>query len=565
MRQADWIVLIATLAAIVIYGVWKGRRQRRLEQYLLADRQMQWYTVALSVMATQASAITFLSTPGQAYTDGMRFVQFYLGLPIAMVILSVTAVPIYHRLKVFTAYEYLETRFDNRARTFTAIIFLVQRGLGTAMTLFAPALIVSLVLGWNIHLTTLAIGVLVIIYTTSGGTKAVSWTQTHQLLIALSGMAIAMTVAIRSLPANIGFTEAVKVAGHMGRMNVIDFNFDLSTPYNFWSGLFGGLMVALAYFGTDQSQVQRYLTGETITQSRLGLLFNGLVKVPMQFFILFVGAMVFVFYQFVAPPLTFNPVQSEKVRTSAHAAEYQALEATHASTFTAKREAALQLVTAIDSGDAASIAQKKSALQTLQKRDDETRKTALALIKKNDARADAADTDYVFLTFVMQNLPTGLVGVLLAAIFCAAMSATASGLNSLASTSVVDIWKRLIRKDLDDHTYVIVSKWMTVFWGAFCIVFALYANQLGSLIVAVNRVGSLFYGTMLAIFLVAFYAKHVGATAVFYGALIAEATVLLCWLFTDMAWLWWNVVGCVVGVGAAMVIQAALPRTATQQ
>lgn len=566
MRQADWIVLIATLAAIVIYGVWKGRRQRRLEQYLLADRQMQWYTVALSVMATQASAITFLSTPGQAYTDGMRFVQFYLGLPIAMVILSVTAVPIYHRLKVFTAYEYLETRFDNRARTFTAIIFLVQRGLGTAMTLFAPALIVSLVLGWNIHLTTLAIGVLVIIYTTSGGTKAVSWTQTHQLLIALSGMAIAMTVAIRSLPSGVGFTEAVKVAGHMGRMNVIDFNFDLSTPYNFWSGLFGGLMVALAYFGTDQSQVQRYLTGETITQSRLGLLFNGLVKVPMQFFILFVGAMVFVFYQFVAPPLTFNPVQSEKVRTSAHAAEYQALEATHASTFAAKRDAAMQLVTAMESGDAASIARKKSELHVLQKRDDETRKTALALIKKNDARADAADTDYVFLTFVMQNLPTGLVGVLLAAIFCAAMSATASGLNSLASTSVVDIWKRLIRKDLDDHTYVIVSKWMTIFWGAFCIVFALYANQLGSLIVAVNRVGSLFYGTMLAIFLVAFYAKHVGATAVFYGALIAEATVLLCWLFTDMAWLWWNVVGCGVGVGAALVIQAALPRrTATQR
>jgi SSS family transporter len=559
LRQADWIVLIATLATIVIYGVWKGRRQRRLEQYLLADRQMQWYTVALSVMATQASAITFLSTPGQAYTDGMRFVQFYLGLPIAMVILSVTAVPIYHRLKVFTAYEYLETRFDNRARTFTAIIFLVQRGLGTAMTLFAPALIVSLVLGWNIHLTTLAIGVLVIIYTTSGGTKAVSWTQTHQLLIALSGMAIAMTVAIRSLPQGIGFTEAVKVAGHMGRMNVIDFNFDLSTPYNFWSGLFGGLMVALAYFGTDQSQVQRYLTGETITQSRLGLLFNGLVKVPMQFFILFVGAMVFVFYQFVAPPLTFNPVQSEKVRTSAHAAEYRALEVTHASTFTAKREAAMQLVTAMESGSATSIAQKKSELQVLQKRDDETRKTALALIKKNDARADAADTDYVFLTFVMQNLPTGLVGVLLAAIFCAAMSATASGLNSLASTSVVDIWKRLIRKDLDDHTYVIVSKWMTVFWGTFCIVFALYANQLGSLIVAVNRVGSLFYGTMLAIFLIAFYAKHVGATAVFYGAIVAEATVLLCWLFTDMAWLWWNVVGCVVGVGSALVIQMFVP------
>lgn len=559
MRGPDWIVLVVTLAAIVVYGVWKGRRQRRLEQYLLADRQMQWYTVALSVMATQASAITFLSTPGQAYTDGMRFVQFYLGLPIAMVILSITAVPIYHRLKVFTAYEYLETRFDNRARTITAILFLIQRGLGTAITLFAPALIVSLVLGWNIQLTTLVIGVLVIIYTTTGGTKAVSWTQTHQLLIALGGMAVAMTVAIRSLPAGVGLTDAVKVAGHMGRMNVIDFRFDLSTPYNFWSGLFGGLMVALAYFGTDQSQVQRYLTGETITQSRLGLLFNGLVKVPMQFFILFVGAMVFVFYQFVAPPLTFNPVQTAKVRTSEYAGEFRALESEHVTNFAAKRGAATALVAAMKGGDAATIAQKRTELQTLQQRNDATRKSALALIRKNDVLADAADTDYVFLTFIMNNLPTGLVGLLLAAIFCAAMSATASGLNSLASTSVVDIWKRLIRKDLDDHTYVIVSKWMTVGWGAFCIVFALYANQLGSLIVAVNRIGSLFYGTMLAIFLVAFYAKHVGATAVFYGAIVAQAAVIACWLGTDMAWLWWNVVGCGVGVAAALVIQMFVP------
>jgi Na+/proline symporter len=559
VRGPDWIVLVVTLAAIVVYGVWKGRRQRRLEQYLLADRQMQWYTVALSVMATQASAITFLSTPGQAYTDGMRFVQFYLGLPIAMVILSITAVPIYHRLKVFTAYEYLETRFDNRARTITAILFLIQRGLGTAITLFAPALIVSLVLGWNIQLTTLVIGVLVIIYTTTGGTKAVSWTQTHQLLIALGGMAVAMTVAIRSLPAGVGLTDAVKVAGHMGRMNVIDFRFDLSTPYNFWSGLFGGLMVALAYFGTDQSQVQRYLTGETITQSRLGLLFNGLVKVPMQFFILFVGAMVFVFYQFVAPPLTFNPVQTAKVRTSEYAGEFRALESEHVTNFAAKRGAATALVAAMKGGDAATIAQKRTELQTLQQRNDATRKSALALIRKNDVLADAADTDYVFLTFIMNNLPTGLVGLLLAAIFCAAMSATASGLNSLASTSVVDIWKRLIRKDLDDHTYVIVSKWMTVGWGAFCIVFALYANQLGSLIVAVNRIGSLFYGTMLAIFLVAFYAKHVGATAVFYGAIVAQAAVIACWLGTDMAWLWWNVVGCGVGVAAALVIQMFVP------
>ena len=559
MKTADWIVLIATLAAIVLYGVWKGRRQKRLAQYLLADRQLQWYTVALSVMATQASAITFLSTPGQAYTDGMRFVQFYLGLPIAMVILSITAVPIYHRLKVFTAYEYLETRFDLRTRTLTALIFLLQRGLGTAMTLYAPALIVSLVLGWNIHITTLVIGVLVIIYTASGGTKAVSWTQTHQLLIALGGMAIAMTIAIMSLPEQVGFTEAVRVAGHMNRMNVIDFSFDFSTQYNFWSGLFGGLFVALAYFGTDQSQVQRYLTGETVTQSRLGLLFNGLVKVPMQFFILFVGAMVFVFYQFVVPPLFFNPVQSEKVRASAYGDEYRALEAAHQATFAAKRDTAAQLVAAMNAGDDAAAAEKKRQLLELQERDAANRKQASALIRKNNPLADAADTDYVFLTFVMQNLPTGLVGLLLAAIFCAAMSATASGMNSLASTSVVDVWKRLIQRDLTDHTYVRISKGMTVFWGIFCIGFALYANQLGSLIVMVNKVGSLFYGTMLAVFLTAFYLRHVGATAMFWAAGISQITVFICAATLSVAWLWWNVIGAVVGVTAALLLQTILP------
>jgi SSS family solute:Na+ symporter len=555
LRPADWAVLCATLLAIVAYGMWKGRRQDRLAQYLLADREMRWYTVAFSVMATQASAITFLSTPGQAYTDGMRFLQFYLGLPVAMVILSITAVPIYHHLKVFTAYEYLETRFGVGMRTLTAILFLIQRGLGTAVTLYAPALIISLVLGWNIQLTTLAIGVLVILYTATGGTKAVSWTQTHQLLIALGGMAVALVIAIRSLPAGVGFTDAVRVAGKMGRINVIDFTFDLSTPYNFWSGLFGGLMVALAYFGTDQSQVQRYLTGESITQSRLGLLFNGLVKVPMQFFILFVGAMVFVFYQFVAPPLTFNPVQRDKVQASAYGPAFRQLEADHAQTFTAKRAAAMELVAAMNAKDGAAVAQKSTVLQSLQQRADATREAASALIKKNDAKADAADTDYVFLTFVMQNLPTGLVGLLLAAIFCAAMSATASGLNSLASTSVIDIWKRLLLPGRADHEYVIVSKWMTVFWGIFCIVFGLYANQLGSLIVAVNKIGSYFYGTMLAIFLVAFYAKRVGGTAMLWGAVTAEVAVVLCSIYTDMAWLWWNVVGCVVGVAAAMLIQ----------
>jgi solute:Na+ symporter, SSS family len=551
MRPADWLVLGATLFAIVAYGVWKGRRQQRLEQYLLADRQLQWYTIALSVMATQASAITFLSTPGQAYVDGMRFVQFYLGLPVAMVILSITAVPIYHKLKVFTAYEYLEGRFGVGTRTLTTIIFLLQRGLGTAMTLYAPALILSLVLGWNIQLTTFAIGILVIIYTTSGGTKAVSWTHMHQLLIALSGMAIALIVAIRSLPEKVGFVDAVRVAGGMGRIDVIDFTFDLTTNYSFWSGLIGGLMLQMAYFGTDQSQVQRYLTGETITQSRLALLFNGIVKVPMQFFILFVGAMVFVFYQFSAPPLSFNKTQADRVRASQYAAEFQSLETTHAGIFERKRQAATRLA---ETNDPAAAAE----LRALQQQDEAVRKEASALIRKNDPKADAADTDYIFLTFIIQNLPTGLVGVLMAAIFCAAMSANAGGLNALASTSVIDVWKRLLWPGRPDHHYVILSKLMTVFWGLFCISFAWYANRLGSLIVAVNQVGSLFYGTMLAIFLVAFYLPRVGGTAVFWGAIISEGAILYCKFFTKVAWLWWNVVGCVVGVVAALLIQAML-------
>jgi Na+/proline symporter len=559
MRPIDWIVLVATLLFVVAYGVWKGRRQRSLDGYLLADRELRWYTVALSIMATQASAITFLSTPGQAYADGMRFVQFYLGLPVAMVILAVTAVPIYHRLKVYTAYEYLETRFGVGTRTLTAGLFLIQRGLSTGITIYAPALIVSVILGWNIHVTNLVIGVLVIIYTTSGGTKAVSWTHTHQLLIALTGMAIALAVAMRSLPPDVGVLEAVHVAGRMGRLNAIDFSFDLTTPYNFWSGLFGGLMVALSYFGTDQSQVQRYLTGETIAQSRLGLLFNGLVKVPMQFFILFVGAMVFVFYQFVAPPLFFNPVERAKIGASPYAAEYASLERTHRQTFAEKRAQVTELVTGIRSEDKSRVDAATARLRALQAREGDMRKQAVSILKKNDPRADSSDTNYVFLSFIIHNLPAGLVGLLLAAIFCAAMSATASGLNSLASTSAVDVYRRLIAPNATEHDYVRVSKLMTLFWGVFAIAFAEFANQLGSLIEAVNKLGSLFYGTILAIFLLAFYTRRVTGTAAFLGAVIGEAAVILCAMFTDMAWLWWNVVGCAVGVAAALAIQLALP------
>jgi Na+/proline symporter len=558
MRLADWIVLTATLLFIVAYGVWKGRRQKRLEAYLLADRELRWYTVALSIMATQASAITFLSTPGQAFADGMRFVQFYLGLPVAMVILSITAVPIYHRLKVFTAYEYLETRFGVGTRTLTAILFLIQRGISTGITIYAPALIVSVILGWNIHVTNLVIGVLVIIYTVSGGTKAVSWTQMQQLLIALGGMAVALAVAVRSLP-GVSFLEAVHVAGRSGRLNAIDFSFDLTTPYNFWSGMFGGLMVALSYFGTDQSQVQRYLTGKSVAESRLGLLFNGLVKVPMQFFILFVGAMVFVFYQFIAPPLFFNPVDRAKIVASPHADKYARLEQAHESAFDAKRAKVDELLAGIRQDDDARADAATAELRALQKREDDLKRQAAALIRRNDPSSDGNDTNYVFLSFVIHNLPVGLVGLLLAAVFCAAMSATASGLNSLGSTTVVDVYKRLVVREASEQHYVRASKMLTLFWGVFSIAVAEFAGRLGPLIEAVNKLGSLFYGTILAIFLLAFYTKRVTGTAAFWGAVIGEIVVILCARYTTMAWLWWNVVGCVVGVGAALLIHAAAP------
>ena len=540
MRAVDWVVLIATLLLIVAYGVWKGRRQPHLEAYLLADRKMRWPTIALSIMATQASAITFLSTPGQAYVDGMRFVQFYLGLPVAMVILSITAVPIFHRLKVFTAYEYLETRFGVGTRTLTAVLFLIQRGLSNGITIYAPAVIVSVILGWNIHATNVIIGALVIIYTTSGGTKAVSWTHVHQLLIALGGMAVALIIAVRSLP--VGFADAVRVAGRMGRLNAIDFSFDLTTPYNFWSGMFGGLLVALSYFGTDQSQVQRYLTGASVAESRLGLLFNGMIKVPMQFFILFVGAMVFVFYQFVAPPLFFNSVERARVAGSS---EYARLEEAHRSNFLARRTAVLQMI-----HDPSATRR----VRELQREEDATRHAARDLIQRRNPGADISDANYVFLTFVIQFLPAGVVGLILAAIFCAAMSSTAAGLNSLASTSCVDVLRRLVWRDRSDHDYVRASKWLTVFWGVFSIAFAEFASRLGSLIEAVNKLGSLFYGTILAIFLLAFYTKEISGTAASIGAIIGEAAVLWCAAFTNLAWLWWNVIGCVVGVGAAVMI-----------
>lgn len=558
MTQFDWGVLVASLVFIVVYGVWKGRKNRDLEGYLLAGRQMRWYTVALSIMATQASAITFLSTPGQAYSDGMRFVQFYLGLPLAMIVLSITVVPLFHRLKVYTAYEYLEGRFDLKTRSLAAFLFLVQRGLACGLTIYAPSIILATLMGWDLKRTILVIGIAVITYTASGGTRAVNHTNFQQMLIIMTGMVSAFIVIILSLPDGIGMGDAVRVAGKMGRLNAIDLSFDLQNRYNLWSGLIGGFFLALSYFGTDQSQVQRYLSGKSVAQSRLALLFNGLVKVPMQFFILFIGAMVFAFYQFTTPPLFFNAEEVRKIGESSYAAEYRRLENEHEQAARRKAAALHAMVEAMDRDDEAAEARAGAALEVAQSRVESLRARAVDLFQRNDPGAATTDTNYVFLTFVVTYLPAGLVGLVFAAIFAAAMSSTASELNALASTTIVDIYRRMIRPAATDAHYVIVSKVATVFWGAFAIGFALYANRLGSLIEAVNILGSLFYGTILGIFLLAFYIKRVGATAAFLGALVGEAAVIWTFRSTDVSFLWYNVVGCLVTIGAALVLQTIL-------
>jgi Na+/proline symporter len=516
---------------------------------------MRWYTVALSIMATQASAITFTSTPGQAYVDGMRFVQSYFGLPIAMVILSITAVPIFHKLGVYTAYEYLEHRFDLKTRTLTGIIFLIQRGLAVGITIYAPSLVLSVMLGWDIRLTSTLIGGIIIIYTTWGGVKAVNWTDFQQMLIILFGMTTAFVMAIVLLPKGIGFVDALHVAGGMGKLNVIDFSFDLENRYNFWSGLIGGMFVALAYFGTDQSQVQRYLTGASVTQSRLGLLFNGLAKVPMQFFILLIGAMVFVFFQFERPPLFFNPVEVDKIRHSAFAEQYQMIEQRYAQVAERKSVAAREYIEAKNQNNESVARELQARLVTASREVDILRSEGINVLKANDPAVDPNDTNYIFLTFVMKYLPIGVVGLLFACIFAASMSSTSGELSALATCSVVDIYKRHIRKSSDEKHYLWVSRVSMALWGVYAIVFAQYASRLGSLIEAVNILGSLFYGTMLAIFLIAFYLKWIGGTATFWAAFAGEVVVLNCYFFTGIPWLWYNVIGCGVVVGIAIILQ----------
>jgi Na+/proline symporter len=554
MSLIDWVVLVGFLGFVVIYGTLKTRGKKNIRDYMLGNRSTPWYVVTLSIMATQASAITFLSTPGQAYVDGMRFIQFYIGLPIAMIILSITAVPIYHRLNVYTAYEYLENRFDLKNRTLGSVLFLIQRGLATGFTILAPALIVSVLLGWDIQITVIVTGLLVVIYTASGGTDAVNKTHLLQMFIIFVGMFSAFFMIMHSLPKDISLLEATKIAGKMGKLNVINFNFDWKDRYNFWSGLIGGTFLALSYFGTDQSQVQRYLAGKSIADSRIGLLANGIVKIPMQFGILFLGAMVFVFYQFVMPPLFFNSVEKNHVQQSVYAGEYSKLENQYAELHKEKQVKIREMIQADKDHDNIKFNNAVRAVNESKMNELIIKDNAIKIIKKANPNADTNDTNFIFLSFVINVLPAGLIGLILAAIFSASMSSTSAALNALASTTVVDIYKRMIKTDGTEKHYLIVSKLATVFWGIYAILFALFANRMGSLIEAVNILGSIFYGTILGIFLVAFYLKKVGGSATFYSAIIAEAVVIACYLFTDIPYLWYNVIGCMLLIILAILI-----------
>ncbi|MBX2841124.1 MAG: sodium:solute symporter [Flammeovirgaceae bacterium] len=546
MTLLDWFVLGGTLLFIVVYGTWKTKGSKDIQSYLLGNKEAQWFTVALSIMATQASAITFLSAPGQAFSDGMRFIQFYFGLPLAMVFLSVTLVPIYHKLNIYTAYEYLEKRFDYRIRVLTALLFLISRGLAAGFTIFAPSLILSSLLGWDIYFTNLIIGFLVIIYTVSGGTKAVSQTQKYQMGVIVVGMFIAGVMVVSLLPNQVTFGDALNIAGKMGRLNVVDLEFDPTTKYNIWTGIIGGFFLALSYFGTDQSQVQRYLSGSSVGQSRLGLLFNGMMKIPMQFAILFIGAMLYVFYFFFQPPVFFNQVLLEDAKQTGQVVQLEKLDKDYSKAFFDRKEKAFKVVAALHKDDDESVDQAIEDLKTSDQNLNDIREQTISSIKEASPEADTNDTNYVFLNFVLDYLPPGLIGLLIAVILSASMSSTSSELNALASTTLIDIYKRYYKTEGSDRHYLNVSKLMTVVWGIYAIIFAMFANRLGTLIEGVNILGSLVYGTILGVFLVAFFVKNVNGTMILFAAVFSEIVILYCWQFTEIPFLWYNVIGCLL-------------------
>ena len=617
MHIIDWLIMLGTLFAIVAYGVWKTRKIDNVQSYLLGDRDLPWWTIGLSIMATQASAITFLSTPGQAYEHGMGFAQFYFGFPLAMVILAIFFLPIYYRLEVYTAYEYLETRFDVKTRQLAAILFLVQRGLAAGITIYAPAIILSTILGWNLVWTILLMGFVVIFYTVFGGTKAVSVTQKQQMIVILSGMIIAAIITVFQFPENVSIGDALGVAGKMGKLEVVDFKFDLTERYNIWSGMLGGVFLFLSYFGTDQSQVQRYLSGKSLAESRMGLLFNGIIKVPMQFLVLFVGILVFVFFLFTKPPIHFNQANIGELINTPSEIPFRNLEKEYDQVYDQKQAEINKLMVALDTENESAISEAQVNIQRLQNQENTIRKGVKDLIMKEAPLAKTKDTDYVFITFVMHHLPIGLIGLLIAVIFSAAMSSTASELNALATTTAIDLYKRSIVTDATDAHYLNASKIITILWGIVALSFALVADLFDNLIQAVNIIGSLFYGAILGVFLVAFFFKEkdrnalvvgsltgavigaillglfrgeldlfaactgglagsiigyflinkfltrVGSNAIFWGTIIGEICVLYIYYLTyigtiDLAYLWLNLIGCVLVILFSLLLATIL-------
>ena len=554
MRPLDWVVMFSWLTFIVSYGLYRGRGSSTMNKYLLAGKSMPWYAMGLSIMATQASAITFISTTGQSYTDGMRFVQFYFGLPIAMVILCATAVPIFHRANVYTAYEYLEHRFDAKTRSLVSLIFMIQRGLASGLSLYAPAVVLSVILGWPDQATTVVMGVLIMTYISFGGIKAVTWADVQQMSLILCGLVLALVLAVHLLPHNVSFRDAISLAGAAGRLNAVTTHFDWNDRYNVWSGLIGGMFLALAYFGCDQSQVQRYLTGKSVAHSRLSLLLNAMAKIPMQFFILFIGAMVFVFFIFERPPLLFQPVELKNVHQDAR---FPAVERNYQQAFEHRREAATEYLQAEHSGDRAAREASIVNYRNAQRELNNAHAAGEHLVGK-----EFDDTNYIFLSFVTRYLPVGVVGLLVAVIFSAAMSSTSGEINSLATVTVIDIYRRHIKPDGSDRHYLIASRVATVFWGCFAMGFAQYGKNFGALIQAVNVIGSLFYGGLLGVFVLAFFFRSVGANGAFIGVLAGEAAIFAANIFTNISFLWYNVIGCGVVVIVGVAVSRAFDRGA---
>ena len=552
MHTIDWIILVSTLLLIVIYGTLKTRGAKSSSDYIKAGNQAKWWTIGLSVMATQASAITFLSTPGQAFHDGMGFIQFYFGIPIAIIVVCMVFIPIYHKLKVYTAYEYLETRFDLKTRTLTALLFLIQRSLSAGITIFAPAIILSSVLGWDLTTLNIILGLLVIIYTVSGGTKAVSYTQKYQMGIIFVGLIICLAVIINLLPENISFRNAIDIAGANSKLEVLNFSFDLENRYTIWSGLLGGTFLMMSYFGTDQSQVQRYLSGKSLKEMQLGMIFNGILKIPMQFFILFIGVMVFVFYQFNSSPINFNPQSINTINNSTYEKDYNTLQNELNNIFNQKQYQINNYVSG--NYDA------KYGLSELELKEKKLRLEAKNLIalasKEKKIKVETNDKDYVFITFILENLPKGLIGLLLAVILSAAMSSTSSEINALATTTAIDIYKRN-KENVSDQELVKITKFFTFFWGLIAIGIACVAYLADNLIQLVNIIGSIFYGNVLGIFLIAFFLKYIKSNAIFFGAIITQIIIIYGWYNDWMPFLWLNIFGCIVVISISSLLQLA--------